>query len=243
MCLKHSTLASIQYGEMTYRCEATSVIGFLQQVATQYLRHGYWFYVAARIPNGKDRNGVDHKLVTKYGIDRSQKQRCSRKRRGEANVQYIRYDDFFLLLATHGRHSFFEDEAGQIRDARHTPIKFAGYSVSHRNGRVCVRIAQGEYRQLKTIFIHFACRRSCEGLATMFANIPFVPYAPVRQQIMCIWRKVNRARSTAGYERLPIECVPWRRRIVRPFEENTASRRLSQNRGWPSHPSKAVSSD
>ena len=205
---------------MKYRCEATSAVGFLQQLATQYLRHGYWFYVPGRIPPGKEPAAVDRKLVLKYGIDCSQKQRCLRKRRGEANVQYIRYERFFLLLATHGQHLFFEKEAGQIFDARHTPIKFAGHSVSHRNGRVCVRIAQEQYREIKAKFLKLASRPDGDGLADQFALLPYIPYAPVRQQMMCIWRGVNRVRRTANLERLPRECVPWRRKIVKPFQDH-----------------------
>jgi hypothetical protein len=33
-----------------YRCEATSVEGFLQQLAVAYITTGYWFYVTGEIP-------------------------------------------------------------------------------------------------------------------------------------------------------------------------------------------------
>ena len=112
---------------MQYRCEATSVEGFVQQVAVQYLRHGYWFYVAGRVPVGKDPGAVDRKLIAKYGVTLSSKERTRRKRAGLANLHYIRHDRFFLLMATHGQHRFFADETAQIRDARRQPIKFGGY--------------------------------------------------------------------------------------------------------------------
>ena len=54
---------------MRYRCVATSPEGLVQQVAVCYLRHGYWWYVAGRIPKGKDPETVDHKLIEKYDID------------------------------------------------------------------------------------------------------------------------------------------------------------------------------
>jgi len=109
-----------------YRCVATSVEGFVQQVAVQYLRHGYWFYVAGIVPEGKDRAAVDAKLIKKYGIDVSRWERTRRKRAGLANMQYIRHERVFLLMASHGQHRFFKDEAGEIRDARRAPIKYAG---------------------------------------------------------------------------------------------------------------------
>lgn len=206
---------------MQYRCEATSVEGFVQQVAVQYLRHGYWFYVAGSVPTGKDAHSVDRKLIAKYGITASSKERTRRKRAGLANMHYIRHDRFFLLMATHGQHRFFEDETGQICDARREPIKFAGYAISHRNGRVCVRIERTEYLQLKGWFVDLACRRSVAALTAEFRAIRFVPYAPVRQQLLSIWRTVTRSLKSAGHELVPIDSVPWRRKIVRPFEHKT----------------------
>lgn len=202
---------------MQYRCEATSVEGFVQQVAVQYLRHGYWFYVAGCIPASKDPRAIDRKLIAKYSIVASSKERTRRKRAGLANLHYIRHDRFFLLLATHGLHRFFDDEVGQIRDARRQPIKFAGYAISYRNGHACVRIEQREYQQLKAWFLDLACRRSVETLSAEFGLVRFVPYATVRQQLLAIWRAVIRARKVAGYESVSIECVPWRRQTVKPF--------------------------
>jgi len=202
---------------MQYRCEATSVEGFVQQVAVQYLRHGYWFYVTGTVPRGKDPRAVDHKLIAKYGITASSKERARRKRSGLANLHYIRHDRFFLLMATHGRHRFFDDELGQIRDARRQPIKFAGYAISHRNGHVCVRIERTEYLQLKAWFLDLACRRSVGILAVAFRAVRFEPYAPVRQQLRAVWRGVNRSRKLVGHEPLPRDCMHWKRRIVKPF--------------------------
>src|SRR5262245_19846691 len=132
-----------------YRCEATSAEGFVQQLAVSYLGSGYWFYVAGEIPAGKDPRRVDEKLVTRYEIDLSKWARARRKRAGLANLQYLRFGRFFVLLATHGAHRFFEEEAASVRDARRTPIRFRGYSVSHRGGHPHVRIEQGEYKRLK----------------------------------------------------------------------------------------------
>jgi hypothetical protein len=204
---------------MAYRCVAESIDGLVQQVAVSYLARGYFFHVAGTVPAGKDPATVDGKLVAKYRIDANQKERCRRKRAGFANVQYIRHGRFFLLLATHGKHPFFEEEAGQVRDARRVPIKLSGYSLSVRNGRVSVRIEPGEYRRLKAWFLERACHRSAATLAADFAGVGFQPYAPVRVQLLNIWRAVNRARQAAGFDRVPIEAVPWRRRILRPFGE------------------------
>ncbi|MGE0760845.1 MAG: hypothetical protein AB7O38_27795, partial [Pirellulaceae bacterium] len=184
--------------EMQYRCNATSVDGFIQQVAVAYIARGYWFYVSGRIPKHKNPELVDQKLIARYDIAASQKERCRRKRAGLANMQYIRHERFFLLMATHGKHVFFDEEVGQVRDVRRVPVHYGGYSLSYRNGRVSVRIGLDEYRKLKAWFLDNARRRNVELLAADFSRVPYQPYAPVRVQLLNIWRMVNRERRVAG---------------------------------------------
>src|SRR5262245_25817966 len=127
---------------MNYKCEATTIRGFIQQLAVQYVGRGYMFYVTGEVPPGKDPNRVDKKIIEKYRIDISKASRSRRKALGFANVQYLRFERTFILLATPGKHEFFLEEAGQVRDAREIPIKLFGYAVSYRSGHVHVRIEQ-----------------------------------------------------------------------------------------------------
>ena len=107
---------------MEYRCATTSVAGFVQQLVSCYLPHGYWFYVSGIVPETKDPQSVDLKLMSKYGIGVSRTSRARRKAVGIANVHYIRYRRRFLLLATHGFHPFYDEESQGIRDVRRVPI-------------------------------------------------------------------------------------------------------------------------
>ena len=120
--------------DVQYRCETKSVTGFVQQLACCYLPHGYWFYATGRVPYNKDPRAVDQKLIEKYGIGISRQSRARRKQRGLANMHYLRHARFFVLLATHGLHPFFEYEAKTIRDVRRIPIKFSGYSIAYKRG-------------------------------------------------------------------------------------------------------------
>jgi hypothetical protein len=201
-----------------YRCEATSVEGFVQQLAVSYLAHGYWFYVAGHVPARKDPRAVDAKLVGHYGIDVSKWERARRKRAGEANVQYLRFERFFVLLATHGAHPFFDEEGEAVHDARRVPIKFHGYAVSYHGGHPHVRIEQAEYNRYKAYFLDVATHRSADRLAAELGRLPFEPYAPVRRQMLAVLRAVNRARDAAAMEPVPATCFRFRRRICRPFE-------------------------
>lgn len=200
-----------------YRCEAVTVEGFVQQAAVSYLTNGYWFYVTGRVPEGKNLAAVDAKLVARYGVGISKWAKARRKRAGLANVQYLRHGRFFVLLATHGQHRFFEDEGELVRDVRRVPIKFAGYSLSYRNGHPSVRIEVDEYKRLKAYLLDLACRRSAETLADEFRRLRFEPYAPIRRQLLNLLRAVNRERQTAGFDPVPMSCLRLRRQILRPF--------------------------
>ena len=201
-----------------YRCVATSVEGFVQQLAVGYVAHGHWFYVHGEIPAVKDAAAVDQKLIERYGVDTSRAERCRRRAAGFASVQYIRYEREFVLVATHGQHRYFDDESGAIRDCRRVPIKFHGYSIAHRGGHASVRIEQDEFRRLKAYFTDIAVHRRASALEAELATIPFARFAPVRQQIISLWRTVNRLRKERGFELLPFDSLSLKRRIVSPFE-------------------------
>lgn len=204
-----------------YRCEATSVEGFVQQLAVSYVGNGYWFYVAGSVPEGKDPRIVDAKLIEKYQIDVSKWTRARRKRAGLASIQYLRFDRFFVLLVTSGEHSFFREEAG-IRDIRRIPIRFAGYSMSYRKGRdgkwhPSVRIDALEFQHLKRELLDRSLSGSVEGLAARIGRLGYAPYAPVRDQYRSLVRAINNRRQLASLESLPRTVIPQKRRVVAPF--------------------------
>jgi hypothetical protein len=202
---------------MRYRCEAVSVEGFIQQLAVAYVARGYFFYVTGRIPPGKDRRAVDEKLVERYQIDLSKWARARRKQLGRASVQYLRHEDFFTIIATHGEHPFFEREGRNVRDVRRRALRYAGYAVSYRGEHVQVRIDLPQYRLLKAWFEEEATRRSAESLAKAFYELPFEPYHLVKRQEFNLLRAVNRRRKAAGLPLVPFECIWLKRRPVKPF--------------------------
>lgn len=200
-----------------YRCDTVSVEGFVQQLAVSYLRHGYWFYVTGMIPADREQRVVDEKLISLYDITPSKWSRTWRKSQGWANMQYIRYQRFFVLLATHGEHEFFRREREQVRDARRVPIRFAGYAISVRGGHPHVRIERGEYKRLQAYFENLAAHRDAGTVERELRSLRYVPYAPVRRQYLLLLRRVNRVRKTAGLELVSRFCLPLRRAITAPF--------------------------
>lgn len=212
---------------MTYRCGASSVEGFVQQLAISYIGHGYWFYVTGIVPERKDPRRVDEKLLEQYDAGISKWARARRKRAGLANVHYIRHGRFFVLIASRGEHRFFQDEPNH-KDVRRDAIRFGGYSIGYRLGvdrrwHPSVRIHPEEYRKLKGYLLNIACHRSVENLTREFRRIRFEPYAPVRRQLLNLLRAVNRLREAAGFEPVPVSALRLRRRVVRPFRDADAA--------------------
>lgn len=205
-----------------YRYEAVTVEGFVQQLAVSYLTNGYFFYVMGSIPGGKDPRVTDKRIIEKYGIDASKFTRYRRKAVGRANLQYLRYERTFLILATHGEHPFFESEAKNLRDVRRVPIKFRGYSVSYRAGHPSVRIERGVFKGLKSYFEGIAQGRTIDALMGEFAALPYEPYAPVRVQLFGLLRHVNKRRQSASLAPVPNSAIRVRRRIVSVFVEDEA---------------------
>lgn len=208
---------------MAYRCVATSVAGFIQQLAVAYVAHGYWFYASGRIPENKDPAKTDAKIIAQYGLDISKWTRARRNKAGEAKVQYLRYNRFFVIIATRGEHPFFVAEKGQIHDLRKRPLHFMGHSIGCRRARgggayhASVRIQRDVFRELKAKFQQIAVERTVEELCSELRALPFEPYAPVRDQFFGLLRATNYRRKLAGLEPVPIQALRLRRSPVKPF--------------------------
>ncbi|WP_158230937.1 hypothetical protein [Rhodopirellula bahusiensis] len=182
------------------------------------------------MPAGKSPEAIDEKLISKYGIAVSESTRARRKKAGRSNLQYIRHESNFVILATKGEHRFFEDEANLIRDIRRVPIHYAGYSISYKPGgrkkdgsnddrwHSHVALTRSVYLNLRAAFTERAKQDSADNLARAIYELPFAPYAPIRRQLLILLRDVNRVRKLAGRKQLPTEILPLRRRVVRPFD-------------------------
>lgn len=205
-----------------YRHLATSVAGFVQQLAIAYICRGYYYYSASVIPEEKDPVLVDAKLIARYGVDCSKWERARRKRAGQANVQYLRYGRFQVLVATKGTGRFFEDEP--FDDFRRRPLYFAGYSISckmDRQGEAWhphVRFSRRQMSELKAFLMEVGVRRDVVSLGRFFATLDVEPYAPVVDQLFELLRLVNHIRAPIGLEPVPDSFLRLRRRVLRPFD-------------------------
>lgn len=202
----------------TYRCETTSLEGFVQQLAACYLPHGYHHCVVGHVPDHKQPVLVDEKLMTKYDVACSRWERARRKQRGRANIHYLRWQRLWVLLATDGDADFFREEARNLRDLRADPIVVGGYSIRIRQQHSHVRIEQGEFTRLKARLVELAAEAAIAPVSRAFWCVPWEPYAPVRSQLFGALSLVNDVRKRAGVALVPSAVIRRRRRVVRPFE-------------------------
>lgn len=203
-----------------YRCEATSVTGFIQQLACVYVRSGYVRAACGILPEGKDAAAFDRKQIERYALETTTaRMRWQRRRSGLARIQYLRHDRVFAVLATDGEDDVFEREEGRIvRDLRARPLLAFGYSIRMGSGHVQVRIADTEYRAFAAEVLHLAPReRTADKIAFLFRRLPYEAYAPVRGQLFGLLAAVNKQRTRAGLEPVSGDVIRSRRRLVKPF--------------------------
>ena len=207
----------------------TNIHMFVQRVALDMVRYGYLYYVTGHIPEGRNPEEIDAKILAKYEIDVSKYTRARRKKKGIANIHYARHQDFFVMLASaNGRSRWFADEewptetqrkrlGRKVRFVPRQPIVHGGYSISYKTssssqrGHVSVRIHPDEYRAVKAHYLGLALHRSAENLAAEFRYFPYEPYSLIRQQRWNIFRAVNARRARANYEPVPASCLRAKR--------------------------------
>lgn len=206
-----------------YSCVCTSVSGFIQQLAASYISNGYFFYVTGVIPSGNDPAKTDAKLVEKYDLNISKWTRHRRKLTGQSSIQYLRYEHFFVLLATRGASKFFEEEGDRVRDARRVSVKAFGYAVSFKRGAAHVSIEHEEFKRLLAYFVEIGTHRRSETVETALRRVSFEPYRPVRRQLLGLLRRVNAIRKKRAYELISVEVLPTARNIVSPFHSDLLS--------------------
>lgn len=229
----------MQNETLNYKWKATTLEGFIQQLAVAYVARGYYFYVTGSVPSRISADEHDRRMLSKFDIAMSKWSRYRRRRRTGpgghqlASVQYLRHEDFWILLATHGEHRFFVEHAGvienlrvvkpQYRDIREQPVQYGGYSIASRK-RTSVHISERAYRELKSHFVGIALGMTRHSLEREFSRAPFEPYGGVTRQMFAILRAVNRVRKTAGLALLPRDCIRVRRQAVRPFNDSLVRR-------------------
>lgn len=202
---------------MSQQFVAGSVIGLVRHVGLYHVSRGYEFYLTGSVPERKREapEEVDRSIVDKYRIAMSKYARHRQRRAGAAAVAYYRHGDFWVMLATRGKHRFFEDNAHAIKNLRRQPLVIGGYSIGIKGGKLQVELAEKFYREIRGYLVNQALHRSAARLAQEFYELPVEPFGPVQKQLRQILREVNVERKAAGMAKVPGHVIPCRLRIVR----------------------------
>lgn len=147
--------------------KAKSLGWFLRKVAYDYARYGYHHYALREIPQGKDLEAVDQKLLSIYQITYCRTTRARRRKNGLSNVALVRYKRWFLLLGTDGRHETFSRVV--TRDFRIAPLHFGGYSVGLKNQEPSVMITPNRMTRIREIALKIALHND-QKLLTSFTD-------------------------------------------------------------------------
>lgn len=202
-----------------YRYECESVEGFVQR-AVVLAQRGYRFFVQGEVPARKEPAAIDEKLLSKYELRKTRRQRAYRKSRGLPNGHYFRHGRTWIVMATSREFFLAVDTQERPLDLRETPIRAFGYSVSlRRDGsamrrgehryRASVRLDLVTYREVRAYFEGLALHRSEDRLAAEFwrESSRWQAYAPVHRQFRAILWRVNEQRKRAGYDPVPVGCI------------------------------------
>jgi hypothetical protein len=180
---------------MKYLCRSSAEL--VVRVVTLSCRFGYVYVVTGTIPKHKDPLPVDRKLMDKYGVRRDRMKAMREHRQGLAKVKYLRWRDRFLLLATDGESSLFEEE--RPVDLRRMPVRIGDYVVKVKviNGKPSVQLSARCYKRLRDQILASALSPKADRLLA----VPRLKFEGVFKQLRRLKRTLRRKRKRAGYRR------------------------------------------
>jgi len=204
-----------------YRYIASSEAGFVQQVV-RCVSKGYCYYVFGTVGQGKSAVKIDQKLLGKFDIAKSPSARCRAKQRGEANVQYIRFENFWLMMCTaKGRHHWKDEHTDAegnptYFDFRDKALEVGRYAIAlRRDGqdkqkyRVRVALNLEAYKDLRAFYFekgkHWSVERLADSLRREVKGL--LAYRPIRVQMIELVRQINKRRRVQGFDRVPYRAL------------------------------------
>lgn len=174
--------------------EAKTLKTFLSK-AMLYMRFCYVRYAVRKIPLTKNVNLVDKKIITTYGVTFHRTTRANRRKKGLANVVYIRFHQTFILLATSGTHEAFDRIIS--RNFYTTPLHFRGYSLGLKQGKPHLIITPKRYKAIRKELQNIALHNQSKVTAYFQRISPF-RFAGINQQKWKLFLEVNQRRKVAG---------------------------------------------
>jgi len=206
---------------------APNIDVFLSQVQ-RLVGWGYFFFCTFELAKDKDPEQLDAKLIELWNLDKPYWKREKRRRGRAPSIWYLRYDRFYVLLATHGKapdggpHPFFVEY--QTTNICRYSLSCFGYQIRYpvsketKRRKLFVRLSKETRDELRERLLSIAVKeryRDPESIEAVVASLPWQWYRPVREQVKVILKEVNKVRRYAGMKPVRLGCVPKRMRISR----------------------------
>ena len=175
-----------------------------------YLRYGYVRYAVRYIPDDKELEQVDTKILKAYSVTFHRTTRANRRKKGLGNVVYIRYKQMFILLADEGKHESFD----RIKwlTFRTQPLHFQGYSVGIKANKPNIIVEPKRWKAIKKKAFAIALHDH-EKVVRHFQQISPFTFAGITNQKWKLFLVVNKKRKRAGLPNIRWEeAVLWRSR-------------------------------
>jgi hypothetical protein len=187
---------------MQYDYAVPTLGHFLKRIAIDYMRYGYVRWVIRNIPPERDPKAVDIKLVETYGVTQCRTRRLRSKRQGQAIIQYVRWGNTFVLLATQGEHELFSKLCSY--DARSTPLHIERYSIGMMGSKVVVKVRHQIWEAVWQRFEKLALydHKVVEGRLNALS---FYRFPGVVHQLYQLTRAINQRRRVAGLSRVKLK--------------------------------------
>lgn len=173
----------------------------------QYVDHGYYFYSFGRIPESKDPEFVDRKLIQKHDIRLCRAKRKQRRVEELANVIYLRHQHQFVLMCDEGKHeSFFDQE--QVFDCRERPILVSTYTVGVKQNRPHIQVISRRMNAIRQAALNIALAPR-EEIQELFNRNHLHDFSGVVAQKKKICQAVSKKRTAAGLSKISVQDV-WK---------------------------------
>ena len=197
---------------MSYQYEVHTLGQFLRRIAIDYVRFGYVRYALREIPEGKDPQLIDRKIIDIYGITTCRMTRTRKRKQGLTNIVYTRFGHSFVLLAEEkGNHPVF-DRINNY-DIRTAPFHFCDYSIGITQGKSCVRVSNRMWKKVEYRFRKIGLHQR-EKVEEKLTQLPYYGFPGVVRQKLNLVAEINQRRKRAGLPRVNLSLKTKEHQII-----------------------------
>lgn len=190
--------------------QSKTLFNFLKRLSKDYFSHGYYWYYQVNIPENKNSEEIEKKLINFYKITSHSQIRQRRKEKGKANCNVVIFRNIAVIVATEGEHENLNREL--FTDIREESLTILGneiFIIRHRKGgqlKASVRIPKHRLKLIKKRLGGIALHNE-ERVRGYLKNLSNYTFEGIQAQKLALLKKINKRRKKAGLRRIEWEDV------------------------------------